>query len=140
MHVKVTTADVAEGVGIFLGENLAALEAAINAYIATLTPGEWALWDADVTAVGAGRLYCVTLTLQDAHIGVIASDASPQVFRSFLFGGEDAARLLADRAYRYANDAAIIAAATLYVDKIAGVSNGRHYTNLQIMGASAPPG
>lgn len=139
MHVKIPAADTAEGVGIFLGENLAALQAAINAYIATLTPGDWQLWDADITAVGGGRLYCVTLTLQDAHLSVVPTDAAPFTFNVFLFGGEDAATLLADRAFRYANNAAIIAAHNVYVDKLAGVSNGRHYANLQIMGQKAVP-
>lgn len=134
MHVAIPTADVAEGAGVFIGEDLAVLQARVNTYLATLPGGGDTLWDADITGVGGGRLWMITLTVRDAN--AVPSAQNPSNCTCQLYGGENPAAILAQRVARYGAGAV---GAVLYVDKLAASSNGRWFANLQITGAAVPP-
>ena len=134
MHVAIPKAQ-AVTTGVFVGEDLPALETAINAYITAL--GVAGYWDADIAAVDGGKQFMVTLTPQQPPAG-INNEQYPKLVRAFLYEAELPAELAAKRIYRYANDVNI--GGNLYVDKIAASSNGRWFANLQIMGTSGPIG
>ena len=135
MHVNVPTVDVGENVGVFTGEDLGVLQARLNAFLAAAQLAGNTIWDADIVGVGGGRLWMVTITLQDAN--EVPSAANPDQVRAQLYGGETPAEMLAKRAAAYA---AGNVGANLYLDKVGATSNGKLFANLQITGAFTPPG
>lgn len=134
MHVNVPAVDVQEGAGIFVGEDLAVLEARINTFLAAAQEAGKTLWDADITGVGGGRLWMVTLTVQDANARPAASN--PDSVRAQLYGGSSPAAIMAERVRRYSLGGV---GDNLYLDKLAATSNGKLFANLQITGDVLPP-
>lgn len=134
MHVACPVVDCREGHGIFVGEDLALLEAEVNRALAAYEDAGFTLWDADITGVGGGRLFMVSLTVQDANM--VPDAANPDQVRAQLYGGETPAAVLAERAARYADGDV---GENLYLDKLGATSNGRWFANLQITGTFTPP-
>lgn len=136
MHITgLAPSDANPATGIYLGENAADLEARVNVDLLTLHARLATLWDADITNVGGGRMFAVSLTEQ--LNGDVPSDINPDLVRAFIFFGETPEALMLNRSERYLTDPNI-AGKKLYLSKIAGGSNGRLWWNLQIIGGFTP--
>lgn len=137
MHFAIAStlgADADPGVGMFSSESGDDLAARLNTFLASLA-GTVGLADASIAGVGGGREYAVDLTLK-LNNGA-GSDAIPSAptLMAFVFTGATAEEIEAKRVRAYL---AFGPAVSLYLDKTAASSNGRHFANLQIVGGARP--